>query len=246
MRTCSVEGCSRRHDAKGLCSMHRSRMKKHGTVLGAPPSWDPKEDDLIRKMIGRAPAREIANQLGRPLDATKHRIYKLGLRLGKENSGGWGYSPRSVGNRTLVAKTCKRCGILRDASEFGRDVSQNGTWKPQCIHCNATERSKRPKPDGGLQDKRTHQSAVIHLMRQRDSEILADRKGFPYLEADLKVLSNPNLYLWEKAKSTGRTVSGVRYACKKFGFVSKGGKVSSRDFPKWEIENPTSKATSCN
>lgn len=31
-RTCSVDGCTKRHGAKGFCPMHYQRWKKHGDV----------------------------------------------------------------------------------------------------------------------------------------------------------------------------------------------------------------------
>lgn len=36
MRTCSVDTCERPHHAKGLCSGHYSRLKRHGDPLGRP------------------------------------------------------------------------------------------------------------------------------------------------------------------------------------------------------------------
>jgi hypothetical protein len=33
MRLCLVDGCARRHDSRGYCSMHASRVRKHGDPL---------------------------------------------------------------------------------------------------------------------------------------------------------------------------------------------------------------------
>ncbi len=33
MKVCSVEGCDKRHDSKGLCHMHYNRWKRHGDPL---------------------------------------------------------------------------------------------------------------------------------------------------------------------------------------------------------------------
>lgn len=41
MTTCSVEGCTRPHDGRGLCAMHRQRVvREYSTPLDYPlPSW---------------------------------------------------------------------------------------------------------------------------------------------------------------------------------------------------------------
>lgn len=36
-RTCSIDGCGRRHKARGLCQTHALRLKKHGTVDAERP-----------------------------------------------------------------------------------------------------------------------------------------------------------------------------------------------------------------
>ena len=41
---CDVEGCDKPHDAKGLCTVHLTRFKRHGDVnyVGRPkPRWGP-------------------------------------------------------------------------------------------------------------------------------------------------------------------------------------------------------------
>jgi hypothetical protein len=37
MRTCSVPGCVRRHNAKGLCTTHEGRKRRYGSVAPPPP-----------------------------------------------------------------------------------------------------------------------------------------------------------------------------------------------------------------
>ncbi len=37
-RTCSIEGCERRHYGRGWCDMHYQRWRKHGDPLWAPPT----------------------------------------------------------------------------------------------------------------------------------------------------------------------------------------------------------------
>lgn len=36
-RTCSIEGCDKRHEARGWCESHYQRWKKHGDPLGGGP-----------------------------------------------------------------------------------------------------------------------------------------------------------------------------------------------------------------
>lgn len=43
MRLCSIEGCEKKHKAKGLCAMHYRRLKKNGTtdLPEKTPFWRP-------------------------------------------------------------------------------------------------------------------------------------------------------------------------------------------------------------
>lgn len=43
-RTCSVEGCEKRHLARDLCSAHYQRLKAHGDPLGSAPPRPTPED----------------------------------------------------------------------------------------------------------------------------------------------------------------------------------------------------------
>lgn len=40
-RRCSIEGCDKRHDSKGLCGMHNARLRRTGSTdprpIGRPP-----------------------------------------------------------------------------------------------------------------------------------------------------------------------------------------------------------------
>lgn len=44
MRKCSVEGCERKHNAKGFCSLHYSRWKDHGDPLAEVKPHAPRRE----------------------------------------------------------------------------------------------------------------------------------------------------------------------------------------------------------
>ena len=42
-RTCSIEDCEKKHDARGLCAMHRMRLTKTGSTDDPPPPPTPEQ-----------------------------------------------------------------------------------------------------------------------------------------------------------------------------------------------------------
>ena len=48
MKTCSIDGCEKRHYARGWCSMHHARWRAHGDPLVTLTYSDPEEAFLAR------------------------------------------------------------------------------------------------------------------------------------------------------------------------------------------------------
>ena len=76
MRTCEVEGCGRKHAAKGMCLMHYKRLRSRGTVekFTSPPK--PACDHCEREAIARGLCPRHWKQwrlTGDPLHADKRR-----------------------------------------------------------------------------------------------------------------------------------------------------------------------------
>lgn len=49
-RTCSIEGCEKKHLARGLCATHYHRWERYGDPLSGRPLRFPWPDNLLRRM----------------------------------------------------------------------------------------------------------------------------------------------------------------------------------------------------
>ncbi len=52
-----------------------AKMKKNSRV-----AWSEDEVKLLKRLFPRGRAREIAEQIGRPLTAVKHKAYSIGIK----------------------------------------------------------------------------------------------------------------------------------------------------------------------
>lgn len=49
MKTCTVEGCDRKHYGKGLCNMHSQRLRKRGTTEDPPRGIGSRAGSIVRE-----------------------------------------------------------------------------------------------------------------------------------------------------------------------------------------------------
>ena len=49
MKTCSIEDCEKRHEARGLCKMHYQRWRKHGDPLGGGERFATPEEAFLAR-----------------------------------------------------------------------------------------------------------------------------------------------------------------------------------------------------
>ena len=104
--------------------------------------WTPQENEFLREMVGRIPAREIARRTGRTETAVKARAVRIGASWRERD--GWytagevarilGADPHWVGARigdgTLRASPVSKT-IPRKAAEIQRKMGKGGpnTWR---------------------------------------------------------------------------------------------------------------------
>jgi hypothetical protein len=185
------------------------------------------ELDLMRN-TPHLTVNQIAELIGRSYDVTKHRRQRLAREEGIDFGGrGANKSPHRVGKRPLVARTCAGCGLLLDASWFWRN--QNG-WHTKCASCfvQSEKPADRDRGDGG---KRLQALSLPN----------ATRRGQEWTEADMAVLSDEALTVFEKATQTRRTYFGAMSATTRYGFKSKVGR-GDPEKGRWVIDNPNEAA----
>lgn len=174
--------------------------------------WTQDEDRFVLETPHLTTA-EVARRLGRTKSAVVSRRAMIGRKHGvrfRVNN-----SPHKVGRRTLLAKTCKTCGLLLNASRFGLDKGK--TWRAVCVHCRAFEgglkKPDRPRGEGSAANSNRVLQALSlpHAVNHRN----------PWTEADHAILADPDLFVIEKAIRLGRTYMATSSACSKGGYHSR-------------------------
>lgn len=102
-RVCSVTGCNRKHNALGLCVVHRARMKRRGTteLFTSPSVADRLTSRLLRKPNGCLEWTGSTNEAGYgriSIDGKTLRVHRLAWELAN------GPIPEGI----VVCHTCDR------------------------------------------------------------------------------------------------------------------------------------------
>lgn len=125
--------------------------------------------------------------------------------------------------RTVLAKTCVRCGLLMDGKSFYEGKRNGLTYLvPYCRWCHDKH------------GKRLDQVDSRHVKNQEISCLTADRKGYPYLQSDHDIASDMSMTVMQKAIAARRTYEGMRTFLFKYGYSHQilGDKTESQ----WRIE----------
>lgn len=175
-------------------------------------------------------SQQLAEHLGRSARAVRQRLSECDAPARRGSS-----SPHSVGSRTLLAKTCPRCGLLLTPKWFGRDGK--GNWVPHCIRCRpATKKAKR---DYAARNRAEVSNASRDFFKKMQdyTRDRADRHGQEWVDADHEILRDPEVPILVKALRLGRTYSAVAGQCSKNGYrslVGHGDPIKGQ----WVIDNP--------
>lgn len=208
--------------------------------------WTDDEVEIVRR-TAHWPAQEVAAELGRGYAAVRKFRTTLGREEGLQfpNSSGFYLDPQSVGKRTLLAKTCTRCGLLLPADWFGRRSDRG--WRPHCVRCSIPDKEKQYDKSKQWQrsnsEKASAASKAHYKVMQKITRDRASRHGYPWNESDVPVLKDSSLSAFEKALKLKRSYSSVRNQCVKEGYSSKVGK-GDPTLARWIIDNPNEEKVS--
>ena len=119
---------------------------------------------------------------------------------------------KRMDHRTLIARTCTKCGLLLDARWFGRrrEAGRRGTMT-RCKKCQRS--SRRVETSRAYREANRGRWAVSSaesMRRFQDATrptAINNRKE--WTSRDLETLADPDLSLYEKALLLGRTYSAV-------------------------------------
>lgn len=147
-------------------------------------------------------AEQIARHLGRTtasINGMRRKLRDRGYDVGADSSK---KNPWHVGNRTLVARTCARCGLLLDASWFcKRGTRRIGHLSQHCRKCSAAATAN------GNKRHRYSQKFADRLQAITLETAVNNRKE--WTTAEMAVVADPDRTTFEKAVTLGRTYYGV-------------------------------------
>lgn len=207
------------------------RQIRDGYSRQRPAAWS-EDDDAFLRGVPHFSSVQIARHLGRSVYAVRNRRQRIGAK-GRQ----WTEcSPGFVGGRTLLAKTCTVCGLLLNASWF--HAGGRGGWNSRCVACVPKEdASTQAARNARTYQKRLEQSRRGSARAQELSLSTAHRSGQPWLEADHKVLADPDLTVLEKAITLERSFYATKQVLSRNEYRSKVGR-GDPVVGQWVIDNP--------
>lgn len=215
---------------------------KRGTVSGirqridkgsfSTSDWLDSEVDYIVEKAGRMTTARIAAQLGRPeqeVDIEVERLRRNGV-IG--DRGLSNKNPAWVGHRPLIAKTCPSCGLLLGAEWF--PWGGHG-WAHDCKKCKG-DRKNAVSKERYAKEKTTGQqrSIEIGLAKQRYTADRAVNRFNRWTEADIAILADRSLSIFDKALKLGRTYYATQQKYVKEG-LSTFEPISDPEEGEWKI-----------
>lgn len=202
---------------RSVRAVERKRQKiKAGWTPSREP-WLEEDIDFLRSNPHLTP-EQAASHLATTVERVNAQRLRLRTREGISFGRGYSKSPHAVGNRTLLAKTCPKCGHLLPARWFHFNKANGGYWVTDCYRC-ANEGKDLSKYAGRYGDTT---KKARHRM-QSVSEGFAARRNEEWLTSDHEVLADPSLSLMEKAERLERTFYAVSHMTSEHGYKSRKG-----------------------
>lgn len=182
-------------------------------------------------------AADVGRDLGRSkasVQNARHKLRRVGL-AGFATTPHKRPQPHEVGLRTLLAKTCPRCGLLWGGGEF-QPMARG--FHPLCRACRSAERRAATAAPARAGYRQAYVAAMEEVTRSLATQTKPYRasSGEPWTERDLASLGDRTLTTPEVAAKLGRTWQAVHAACKRYD-VRRPREVATRlPTGRWQIE----------
>lgn len=198
-------------------------------------AWSDEENEIIHTWAGHATDEAIAAKLiGRTPRAVEHqRRVVLGVRVG---NGDRHINPHKIGGRPLVAKTCIGCGKLMSGDSFGW-VHTTRSWQTYCKWCRSSDSSEYHQRNYHPLSNAARRTSKYQESLQDLTLQSAGRGWNPYLDADERILADPDLTVLEKALALGRTYHATMSALSRRDIKSHRS-LGDQERDRWHIDNP--------
>lgn len=148
---------------------------------------------------------QVGAYIGRSAGTCKEKARQLrrdGITVDKLAGRGMHMPWKVPSSGVLVAKTCPKCGLFRDAAQFGPRTNNASNYYPACRKCRnekfvQSDRYRRMQENQELLDEVTRAEAV--------------NLGKPYTAADDVIVRDTSISTFDAALQIGRTYSGIKY-----------------------------------
>ncbi|UFS59481.1 hypothetical protein [Subtercola endophyticus] len=211
----------------------RAQLRKGWVpVVEKGDTWSSWEDEQILA-DPTATAGEIGARIDRSAKAVARRRFRLRHDSGIHVvfSAGLNRDPNSLGSRPLIAKTCRKCGLLLQAGWF-RLNTKSGSWTAVCGRCRDRTHDRQNNSDRSKTMRRKSVEKFQSLTLPG-----ATNAGQPWSESEMLVLADPDLTVLQKALKCHRSYKATLVACSRFDFRSKVG-LGDPERDQWHIDNP--------
>jgi hypothetical protein len=198
------------------------RLIRNGYAGPQQSRWSNTEDSLLAESEHLTSAQLSKALPGRTPGAIVARRIKVAApaHYGRK-------SPYEPGRRNVLAKTCRKCGLLLDGSWF--IIKTKSGVGSTCRKC-ASRASVRRAKSGSIRSPYAERAQAITLPS-------AENVGQEYTEADHEKLADPTITALGKALILKRSYYAVRGALRANGYKSREP-LGDPTLEQWRIDNP--------